>query len=359
MNRWQDFWIRHLYIVLVLASMLAATAAGAFVLPSSGETYGDQPALAATAIHQVKTYFFNQEQNETLDMYPAQNLGEGTAALMTMPSVSSQDIKEDKKPDDKAGDKAEAGKDTDDKNNEKHEEDNAVHADDEKQTEDDKTDAVSDNTVSADAVDDSDYLDPSWQTVDDTYFDDALFIGDSRTVGFGLYSQLDNVTVFAQKGFQIYTSATKPVVDTVDGRKLTLAEALLERQGEFKKVYIMFGLNEMGWGNAESLDVYFYNLIDYIKETQPDAVIYLQSIIHVSQAIATEKPVFANSAIDIRNERLKNIAATEHIYYIDLNEIFTDDTGSLQPDAASDGIHLKSQYVLVWKEYLKAHAIVR
>ncbi len=173
-----------------------------------------------------------------------------------------------------------------------------------------------------------------------------------------MYSQLENITVYAEKGIQIYKAATKAFINTPEG-KITIAQALEQNQGQFKKVYIMFGLNEMGWGDDETLDQYYYNLIDYIKQTQPDAVIFLQSIIHVTTAKAASNPVFSNDSIDARNERLKEIAAKEHIYYLDLNEIFTDENNGLISDATTDGVHLKSQYILLWKEYLMAHGIIR
>ena len=48
------------------------------------------------------------------------------------------------------------------------------------------------------------------ETVTDKYFDDALFIGDSRTEGFVLYSSLSNIKAYCSKGLsisRIYTDA--------------------------------------------------------------------------------------------------------------------------------------------------------
>ena len=39
---------------------------------------------------------------------------------------------------------------------------------------------------------------------DKSYFDDALFIGDSRTVGISEYSDLKNATYFANTGMSVY-----------------------------------------------------------------------------------------------------------------------------------------------------------
>ena len=203
----------------------------------------------------------------------------------------------------------------------------------------------------------TDYLNPQWKMVNEDYFRDALFIGDSRQLGFGMYCGLPDITVYAKSGYQIFTAATNPIVETLAGR-ITVAQALLERQGQFKKVYLMFGLNEMGMKDDDTLDSYYYNLIDYVKQTQPDAIIYLESVIHVTSKKAASSK-FTNEKINERNERLKAIAANEHIYYLDLNEVFTDAEGALQADAASDGVHMKSAYIQVWKQYLMAHGIIR
>lgn len=214
-----------------------------------------------------------------------------------------------------------------------------------------ETDPVSGNEV-------EDVTNPNWQQVDDSYFDDALFIGDSRIVGFGLYSKLDRITVYADKGFQIYTVGTKKVVDTPDG-KITVPEALAARPMQFKKVYLMFGLNEMGWGSDEQFDNYYYNVIDLVKETQPGAAVYVQSIMHITKEISDKSTQYSNEAINIRNEQLKQIAKTENVYYLDLNEIFTNEDGALQDEYTEDGIHLAGKYIDLWKQYLEAHAIVR
>ena len=48
-------------------------------------------------------------------------------------------------------------------------------------------------------------------TVDASYFDDALFIGDSRTVGIAEYGSLKNATYFADVGLNVYVAQTKAV----------------------------------------------------------------------------------------------------------------------------------------------------
>lgn len=195
---------------------------------------------------------------------------------------------------------------------------------------------------------------PLWATVDDDYFLDACFIGDSRTKGFGMYSGL-KTTTYAKVGLQLYKVFDDRVVDTVDG-KLTVPEALAVGP-QFGKIYLMFGLNEMGWGNDEMFIEKYYELIDAIKALQPGAIIYVQQVMHVSKKKMTESPTFRNDRIDHRNELLREMAKNENVYYIELNEVFTDEEGNLPEGYSFDGVHMSASTMQIWKDYLKTHAI--
>lgn len=214
---------------------------------------------------------------------------------------------------------------------------------------------ASDNAaVSADAA--ADTVSPDFVQVDDSYFNDACFIGDSRTRGFGLYSGL-KTTVYAATGYQIYKVFDQKIVDTVFG-KMTVPEAL-NGGTKFGKVYLMFGLNEMGWGNDKMFADDYYKLIDMVKAEQPDAVIYVQSIIHVTDEKSQSSALYSNQAIDARNVLLQQIAENEHVYYLNLNEVFTDASGAMPAEYSLDGVHVVGSYMSIWKDYLESHAIVK
>ncbi len=80
-------------------------------------------------------------------------------------------------------------------------------------------------------------------------------------------------------------------------------------------------------------------------------------MLHVTASTASKRPVLSNDKIDHQNELLKEVAKNEKIVFLDLNEVMTDENGALFSDAASDGIHLKSAYILKWKNYLMSHAV--
>lgn len=116
--------------------------------------------------------------------------------------------------------------------------------------------------------------------VDDSYFDDAVFIGDSRTVGLHDYGGLDHSDFFATVGMNIY-DLWKDAFCEVNGKKVTLEEALKAKQ--YKKVYFQIGINEMGRGTLDGFMNEYQNAVEKFKTLQPDAVIYVQAIMHVTQ----------------------------------------------------------------------------
>ena len=195
-------------------------------------------------------------------------------------------------------------------------------------------------------------------TVGDDYFEagDACFIGDSRMQGFCMYSGLENITSYAQKSYAIYTVFNKAIFDTPTG-KATLLQEMEANAGRFKKVYIMFGINEMGWADEEKFDLCYYQLIDMIKYYQPEAVIYVHSVIHVTKEKAESSDRFTNESVDRRNAGIKEVAENEHVAYLDLNTVFNDEEGYLPKECTSDGVHIKADYMDLWVNYLKTHAI--
>ena len=190
--------------------------------------------------------------------------------------------------------------------------------------------------------------------VDTQYFDDALFIGNSRTQGLELYGGLRTATFYASKGLTVKTAATKAAID-IDGEKYTVVDAV--KKGSFGKVYIMLGLNELGWNSTQTFVRDYEALIDAVRAAQPDAAVYVQSILPVTQTKSDEGSYVNNERIDEFNALLLDMCERKQVYYVDVAAGVCDAAGVLPEDAATDGVHLKPAYVKQWVEYLKTHAV--
>lgn len=198
---------------------------------------------------------------------------------------------------------------------------------------------------------------PVYHDVEDDYFADAAFIGDSRTVGLYEYGGLEETaTFYASTGLTVHKLFTEKIV-AVPGqkKKITVEEDLSQRQ--FAKVYLMIGINEMGTGTVESFLEKYAECVEHIRELQPEAVICLQSILRVTEERSEQGDYITNEGIDARNEGIAAMADNEHVFYLDVNEVVCDETGALTADYTHDGVHLKAQYIALWKEYLKSHAV--
>ncbi|MBR1476468.1 MAG: acylhydrolase [Lachnospiraceae bacterium] len=194
--------------------------------------------------------------------------------------------------------------------------------------------------------------------VEDDYFEDAAFIGDSRVVGLYEYGGWQDIAHFyAAVGLNIYKLFDVDM-DQVDeeGHKytVTLEEGLTEN--DFRKIYIMLGINEVGTGNAEYFVNAYREQLERIKELQPNAIIYVMSIMNVSQNRSNKGDHVNRDAINERNEALAELEDGKRVFYLDVNEAVCDEEGYLIGDYTFDGVHLKAQYVKLWQDYLRTHA---
>lgn len=199
--------------------------------------------------------------------------------------------------------------------------------------------------------------DPVYMTVEDDYFADAVFIGDSRTVGLYEYGGLEEVTTFyASKGLTVYKLFDAEIVEIPGQRqKLTVEDALLNN--DFKKIYLMVGINEMGTGTVETFTAKYKEVVDHLLELEPNAILYIQGILKVTTERSNKGDYITNEGIVARNNALAELADNRRIFYLDANPLICDETGGLVSSYTFDGVHLKAQYIEIWKNYLKEHAI--
>lgn len=144
---------------------------------------------------------------------------------------------------------------------------------------------------------------PESPAVEDSYFDDAVFIGDSRTEGLIINTGLSNATSYVYKGLMVDTVFTKPAVNQ-DGKKRSVMDAMKSTQ--FSKVYIMLGINETGWVYSQIFQSKYGDIIDGIREINPGAVIYIQGIIPVSSKVSSTHRYITNAKINEYNIDLES-----------------------------------------------------
>lgn len=192
-------------------------------------------------------------------------------------------------------------------------------------------------------------------TVDDSYFDDAVFLGDSRMVGVSAYANMPNATYYAKTSLTIY--GLMDSAPTTDPTVMSVRQGLTNRQ--FGKVYIMVGINEIGTGDTEYFINHYQAVIDEIRELQPDAIIFIQGILHVSYARSSVDMYVNNNNINARNEALSELADNIDIFYIDVNPVFDDENGDLNQEYTFDNVHLTANEYAAWHQFYLEHGIVK
>ena len=198
---------------------------------------------------------------------------------------------------------------------------------------------------------------PASEAVDNSYFDDAAFVGDSRTDGFLIYSGIGTGKNLTSNGLSIFELEEKKAL-TIDGKEYTLMEALaLEQYG---KVYLSLGVNELGYFDDQGFYDSYCKAIDDIKAIQPNAVIYIQGLIPLNEekiAATSGRTYLTNDHLRVYNDLMRQAAEEKQVVYLDLYSEFVDENGSLPADASEDGVHLSKEYCQRWLEYLKTHTV--
>ncbi len=190
-----------------------------------------------------------------------------------------------------------------------------------------------------------------------SYFNDAALIGDSRAEGLILYTDLKkHITSYAK------TSCTSTMVLEGTGKVAAILPKIEAKKGQFKKVYIMIGLNEAHHSVSAVMKKYG-TIIDRLKKSQPEAVIYLQTVLPITKFVENNHGYLNMKNIKTFNTNLQKLAVEKKVYLIDPTPMFAASNGYLLPAArASVGnvegeYHFNREYTNKWLDYLRTHTV--
>lgn len=192
----------------------------------------------------------------------------------------------------------------------------------------------------------------------ESYFNDAAFLGDSRTLGISDYAGLAGADFFCDNGMTIYKLLEDDgVTYQRTGEKVDLKEILQEKH--YGKIYIMLGMNELGYGDTPMYLKQYLKVIRQIKEWQPGVIIYVMANLHVSREKNNMETEFNNININDKNVASARLANGRDVFYLDCNPLFTDEEGYLQAELTFDGVHLYAQHYDKWRDFLFEHGVER
>ncbi len=176
---------------------------------------------------------------------------------------------------------------------------------------------------------------------------DCLFIGDSRTEGLRLYSGV-SADYFSNVGMSIYSIGKATA--NISGLGEVNFDTLMAKK-QYKRIFIMLGINEIG-SPVTSLLPRYKDLVEKIKAAQPNACIFIEANLHVTNAFTQKSPHINNTAINNYNAELAKLADNSRVFYLDANHLFDDATGQLSTDKSSDGVHYYPKEYPAWAQWL-------
>ncbi len=206
---------------------------------------------------------------------------------------------------------------------------------------------------------------PACDPVPASWFDDAVFIGDSVSVGLESYQNstkaLGKATMLCSVSFNAI-NALLPVSSTSLHPKYNGVKRLLEdniKACGAKNVYIMLGMNGLTYPVDYTMER-METMINNILKKNPGVNIIIQSVTPMTNnSYLISKYGYSNSRINQFNERLKQLCAKRKWYYVDVGSALKDSNGALRTEFCSDnydmGIHVTNAACAAWVEYLKTH----
>lgn len=180
-----------------------------------------------------------------------------------------------------------------------------------------------------------------------TDFSGVALFGNSHIDGFHIYNSLPGADCLYRVGLNVKTAFEKPML----GEQVPVIDKLLEKQ--YAYIFLTFGENELGWQYPEIFIEDYRTLIETIKDRQPNAKLYIQSILPVSAEVSKKNEDNTNNErIREYNELLRTLAQEMQISYLDVAAAVQDAEGNLPADAATDGIHPGQVYNQKWADLI-------
>ena len=202
---------------------------------------------------------------------------------------------------------------------------------------------------------------PYCDYVDNSYFNDAVFVGDSVSLKLRYYvsnGSLGSANMsFCVGNFGSTNALRSNIISNIWDQIAATGR---------KRVYIMLGMNDL---NAVGVDGAVSNMRTLCYKIQNafaarngyNPLIYIQSMTPITQnKNGTNGRILNNANIAIYNQRLSSMAASNGWYFVDVASVMYNDAGFLKDEYCGDpngmGLHFSSSGCAQWVWYLHTHA---
>ena len=202
-----------------------------------------------------------------------------------------------------------------------------------------------------------------------SFFNDAVFVGDSISLGWRMYvtstRKTDSLFFGGADGAQFLVSGSlgagnslwpvnnESVHPTYQGTQMQLWESIPKTGA--KKVFVMFGLNDAALYGVDKTIQNFGTLFGKIKAAVPDVQFYVMSATYVKAG--GERGSLNSALLRKLNLALIDFCAQNGYEFINLADALADPDGNLKATYCSDGfVHQTNAAYEVWTKLLKGYA---
>jgi len=210
---------------------------------------------------------------------------------------------------------------------------------------------------------------PETEYADDDYFQNTVFFGDSMIACLQRY-----VTKIRKSGNEDFMNGShfissinlgaansqKPITETswhpvFNGEK-QYPQDILEQIEDIEKIYIMLGINDIGFFEIDEYLYHYSVMLEAIREKLPEiTVIILPITPHTHNG---ERKYIFNYKIEKYNNSLIKFAYENRCYFVDVAEILKDKTGYIPINwTYDDRCHLSDIGNVHLIDYIRTHAI--
>ena len=195
------------------------------------------------------------------------------------------------------------------------------------------------------------------EAVDDSYFTDTFFGGDSRMGSLYLYSNLRD------KGAEVWYCESLSLFRIYDMLNADMSEQFgdaplytLLTTTEKKNIYIWLGINEIRSDNFDSWKETYGSIIDEIKTSDPTKKIYIMSCYH-PRSISGLTDEQVTQQVQLVNDTMQSMANEHHVYYYNTDDGMIDESGKIKEEWVWDGLHLNYDGTDAFADQITRHVV--
>ncbi len=204
------------------------------------------------------------------------------------------------------------------------------------------------------AIDSYDYYSdiPTTDAIEESYYDDTLFAGDSRMGALYLYGTHPTAEVEYVTSLNLMLIQTMKVDERDDGA--TLYDVLSTTSKN--NIYLLFGINGIRNKTFDPWAEQYQSILTMLRENNPNVNIYIILAYHPDYISGLTDEQLSVQIQDL-NEHMLVLAHKNYCYYLNPDYALSGADGKIVPEYVADGLHLQPTGTHILEDYIATHVV--